>query len=252
MAKNQTTILQEQLVDYCRTGKPNGLEYMDQERLAHYRRLVFNIIKDSLKTAYPITYEVLTSDEWGEMVRNFFKEHPCREPQVWRMPLELIEYVENNNLSEKFEKPWLLELLYFEWLEIEIYSMKEGVVSDYQKSKNYLTEIPILNPDYKIVQFNYPIHRINKETINSEKGNYFLLIFRSRKDWKVYFIEINEFLANLLENLKFGDQKLNKTLILLCEKFKLDPVEEIFSESFKFMQKLETKGMLLGSRKKSI
>jgi len=199
-----------------------------------------------LVTAYPITFEVLPKEEWRELVRGFFSKHTCLDPQVWKMPLELIEYAEKENLAEKFSKPWLIELLYFEWLEIEIYAQKNGEIKDYEPCENFLTENLVLNPDYKILQLEYPVYNFDKDTIGEQKGNYFVLIYRSLEDWKVYFLEINAFLATIIETIKDSNLKLNKVLIDVCKQNNIEATEDLFREAYKFMQLLESKGILLG------
>ncbi len=89
---NDTYQQQSKLADYCRTGNVPDLKGVNYENLPHYRRLVFNIAADVIETAYPITHSFLEKEVWDKLVHDYFAEHKCQTPQVWRMPLEFYDY----------------------------------------------------------------------------------------------------------------------------------------------------------------
>ncbi|HYG53588.1 MAG TPA: putative DNA-binding domain-containing protein, partial [Flavobacteriales bacterium] len=122
MLRPETKSIQSKMAAYCREPEfTDAIEGSKPGRLHNYRRLVFNIIEDTLADAYPITRSMMDDEEWIDMVNAFFSKHNCQSTQLWRMPFELVEFVENHEYHTKIGRPYLLELLYFEWLEIEVY-----------------------------------------------------------------------------------------------------------------------------------
>ena len=114
LLKTETYQHQSKLAQYCRDGKPVSIPGTMEGRLPHYRRLVFNVVKDSLESAYPIAHSFIKEDDWEEMAYRFFSEHDCQTPQVWKLPAELCSYVMENQISDALKLPWLDELLWFE------------------------------------------------------------------------------------------------------------------------------------------
>lgn len=194
--KPETKILQSQLAGYCRVPQYyESIEGTKPDRLHNYRRLVFNIVEDTLQNAYPITQTLLTEEEWMTLVNDFFGQHDCQSPQLWKMPFELVEFVENTAYHEKLGKPYLLELLYFEWLELEIYMGENKPHDRYVTLGDMLKDVPVINPDHKLLQLTYPVHIKNPADLEAAKGNYFVLIYRHKTEYTVNFIELSPFLA---------------------------------------------------------
>lgn len=80
--KAETKELQSKLANYCKTGEMVELKGAKQDRLHHYRRLTYNILKESISTAYPIAKKTLTEDEWKEIIDSYYKEHNMQSPQI--------------------------------------------------------------------------------------------------------------------------------------------------------------------------
>ena len=120
----ETIIQQSRLAMYCRTGDLLPIKGLTDNRVQTYRRLVYNVIDDTLQSAFPLTYDLLTTEEWDEIVNLFFSNHACQSTSVWKMPFEFYQFIENSagELKEKYK--FLAELLLFEWTEIEIYMIR--------------------------------------------------------------------------------------------------------------------------------
>lgn len=178
IAENKSFVLQTELGNYCRTGK-NEPKTSIQEHTFHYRRLVFNVIKDSLKTAYPLARKLIGKKRWKIAVLHFFENHKCQTPQVWKLPLEFFEYYSKNPFPFKKTFPFLKELLHFEWLEIEVFMMEDLPIEAFKKENNSDSEVIIPNPEIKILPLQYPIHtkKIKKIT-KKNKNQYFVSIHR--------------------------------------------------------------------------
>ena len=133
LLKTETYQHQSKLAQYCRNGKPVAIPGTIETRLPHYRRLVFNVVKDSLEAAYPIAHSFINEKDWREMAYRFFSEHNCQTPQVWKLPFEFYEFATAGDFANKYNIPFLNDLLYFEWLEIEVYMMEDLPFPNFKK-----------------------------------------------------------------------------------------------------------------------
>ena len=130
MLQPETFRYQSSLASYCRGGHSREIKGINQNNVKQYRRLVYNVVDDMLQSAFPITYDFVDEDEWNYLVNDFFSSHSCQSPQAWYMPKEFYGYLEKaeNPIAKKY--PFLLELLWFEWLEVELFMMANKTASN--------------------------------------------------------------------------------------------------------------------------
>lgn len=244
----ETYSQQAKLALYCRDGiQPDGLININKENLFHYRRLVFNIISDILETAYPITYSFLDRKIWEDTVFTFFVEHKCQTTQVWRLPFEFYGYCVENKLQEKLGIEFLNDLLYFEWLEMEVHTMEDIGYPALQKDEgDWMAEVIALNPEHKLIPLAYPVHTTapGQELID-KKGNYFLLIYRERESGNVQFIDLSMFYVYILENIKNG-ALLKDILVEANSMFQINDIKLLKERSLEFISDLRKRKFILG------
>ncbi len=198
----ETKRLMENFYTFVRTGKEVNLPNADGNRLGHYRRLVRNVFDDTLRRAYPITVEDLTQDEWNLMVDAFMGEAAPQTPYIWKMPFEFYEFVLNADFAGRFNKPYLDDLLYFEWIEIELFTMPDKVAPRVRFEGDFMQDRIVANPESKVIELEYPIHRMGTASAVLQKGRYFVLAFRSRKDGEVRFVDVSPLLAYIWQELQ--------------------------------------------------
>lgn len=246
LLKTETYNQQSKLANYCRNGLNVDILGAKPERLPNYRRLVFNVIKDALENTYPISYQYINTAVWDEMVYNFFSIHKCKDPQVWKMPEEFYEFCKIQNYAEIYSLPFLNDLLYFEWMEVEIYMMEDVLYPDYYDSKNWLNKKIAVNPEHKIIKLEYPVHiKKPQETVNKE-GDYFLLLYREQETGRVQFANLSVLFTFLLENIILGEKTLEEIFTDILYIFGINDLEMLQTESFKFLEDLKTRGFILG------
>jgi len=198
---------QSSLAAFCRGGSLPLLPDINENHVLQYKRLIKNIFHDTLSSAYPLTCDMLPSNDWNDLVNQFMLHHACSNPQVWYMPVELYEYVRDNDLPLKKKYLHLLELMQLEWLELEVYMMEDeeqnGVFSD--KSDFRKKEI-CLNTETRIAAFEYPVHLKNARYIShTDKGNYFVSLHRHPESGKVLFVDLKLAHVQLLKHLIDND-----------------------------------------------
>ncbi|PZU91655.1 MAG: hypothetical protein DI529_00370 [Chryseobacterium sp.] len=190
LSKTETFALQQALGHYCKTGLEEP-KTSNQENTPEYRRIVFGIIKDTLKTAFPIARKFIGKKKWKKLVYYFFANHKCKTPQVWKLPLELCEFYSETPFPFKKQYPFLLELLQFEWLEIEVFMMEDAEIPEFVIEPTPEQEIIVGNPEIKILGLQYPIHtKKTKDITDGDRGQYFVTIHRNIIDKEVYFNDL--------------------------------------------------------------
>ena len=207
--QNKTFALQTDLGWYCRTGINQPVTSIETHTF-QYRRLVYNAIKDTLKTAYPITRKLIGKKRWKKAVAHFFENHKCETPQIWRLPLEFCDYYTANQLPFKKDFPCIQELLRYEWLEIEVFMMEDLPVEKFKSITTSQNEVVVPNPEIKILPLQYPIHTKKiKQITEADKGQYFVTIHRDYYTKQVKFHDLSYPFVELLVILNEEETTIN-------------------------------------------
>jgi len=242
--KSKTFALQTDLGLYCRTGIDEPKTSI-QENTFHYRRLVYNVIKDTLKNAFPITKKLIGKKRWKKAVAHFFENHKCKTPQVWKLPLEFYEYYSENALPFKKEFPFINELLHYEWLEIEIFMMEDLPVENFDTEKTSHNQIIVPNPEIKVLALQYPVHIKKVKLITEEdKAQYFVTIHRDFHTKKVRFNNLSYPFVEML--VKINEENTNiDDLKIIFSKYENDNIK-IETAISNFISFAFRENMLLG------
>ncbi len=209
--REDTIRIQEQLGEYCRTGEDQELPGVTPGRLHHYRRLVSNVVGDTLRTAFPISVAALGEELWDLLVQDFFSAGLPQTPQVWKLPFEFYEYHENRKTGERISKLWLNDLLCFEWMEIEVHTMADRSAPDFITEGDISKDALVFNPEYEIVHLEYPVHMHPALEVAELKGDYYALLYRLPETGHVQFLDLsalNIYIINRLQEEKVPLQEL--------------------------------------------
>ncbi|RAJ27294.1 HvfC family RiPP maturation protein [Pedobacter cryoconitis] len=223
----QTHRNQLALASYCRTGILEDIPGINTENISQYRRLVFNVIDDMLQSAFPLSYELLKAREWQMITHDFFSNHACQSPQVWYMPREFYEYLEQTRPEILNNYPVLLELLWFEWLEVELFMMEDRGI-DYRITGDLKQDAIVLNPEIHFQHFKFPVHlKKAKKITATDQGDYYLCIHRLPESGDVSFTDLSAAFVRLLELLSEKPQTAATLIDDLCEELKIEQTTEI-------------------------
>ena len=202
--------IEKSLSDWCRTGTPQRLNATREDGLKQYRRLFRNNIHNTLVQAFPIAHEVLSETEWNELVDAFFTEKDIKDGRLWLMPRNFYEYALENHYADKFEKPWLNDLLLFEWIEIEVHTMADVPREPVLKKGDLLEDVIYINPEYRLVQLEYPVHLYAAEQTKDKKGVWFLLTHRDPETFLVKFSNLHPLAVVIFEKIRTEQKSLNQ------------------------------------------
>jgi hypothetical protein len=249
LLKEETKKLQSRLADYCRTGELSLSSEVNQKHVRHYRRLVYNIIDDILESAFPIFFEYASDEMWDGMVHDFFSNHNCQTPQVWKLPGEFYAYACAQHWKEKYELPFLEDLLLFEWIEMDIHTMKDEAYPSFKTQGDWMKDHIALNPEYRILSTVYPVHTTAPDLFTEQsKGQYFILIFRQPETGSVQFLDISVLYALMIEKIEEA-KNLEEILDELQTIFSLPDKTEAQKHLTIFLEDMRSKGFVLGFQK---
>jgi hypothetical protein len=246
LLQTSTKKIQSKLADYCRTGELTLTTEVNQKHVHHYRRLVYNIIDDMLQSAFPIFYEFADTEMWADIVHTFFSTHACQTPHVWKVPGEFYQYACDKNLKEKYDLPFLEDLLLFEWIELDIHTMKDEEFPAFKMDGNWSDDVLIVNPEYRILSVKYPVHTTAPINIKKEnEGQYFILMYREPKKGSVQFLDISILYALTIEKIE-EERSIAEITDELQAIFSFDDKTFAQEQIINFCKDLQQKDFVLG------
>lgn len=220
---NTSLQYQSALARYCRTGVLEPIPGVNSRHVKQYRRLVYNVIDDMLSNAFPLTVQLLPSTVWNHWVQMFVESHACQSPQVWYMPREFFTFLQERPARWQATYPFLAELLWFEWVEIELFMMEDQAMPTFTET-HLTTEALILNPAHQWLQFEYPVFNKNAADITeNDRGRYAVIAHRNGTG-DVVFTEVSVALSWMLEQLNKNARSI-ESLFALWEETWQSPLE---------------------------
>ena len=208
--RKETISIQEKLGAYCRTGLEREIPGLTPGRIHHYRRLISNVVHDTLRTAFPISVAALGEDTWLLLVEDFFSAGVPQTPQVWKLPLEFYQYHVRRESGNRLSLPFLDDLLYFEWMEIEIHTMPDRLYPDFVTEGDIFQDRLAFNPEYEIVHLRYPVHTHPVREARELEGEYYALLYRMPESGHVQFLNLSALNAYIIMRLQEEKVPLNE------------------------------------------
>ena len=178
---------------------------VDPQRMQIYVDLLFNNLQDFLSTTFPVTYSILSNNEWLSLVRAFYAEHACQTPYFREIAGECVQWLSQRQpslaLCQKY--PFLIELMHYEWVEIALLS-DASVIDDslIQAPADLLNNPLVLNPVLLLQAYQYPVQRISPQQLPAAEPTYLALVRNPQH--KIDFIELNAITFQLLHLLQQG------------------------------------------------
>lgn len=205
----------------------NQEEGFENTAINVYQKLVLIRYIEVIKNSFPLFIDEIFQNKLEKSVKAFMKNSP-KTPFVWQIPNEYRKFVKKAKLFD--DKKYLYELMYYDWIEIEIY-MKEYKFKK-QKKFSYKQKY-ILSKCARIKRFKFDI--INKEY--KTKRENFVAIYQNFETIDVVYREINQLIFLILKRIN-KKQSLGDVLKEICKENELDfkeaktllqePFEELF------------------------
>ena len=246
LLKNDTRQYQSNLAAYCRKKDDVEIPGLTPDRVDQYQRLIFNVFSDSLDSSFPIASHYLDEEIWNQMVLDFFQHHNSQTPQLWKLAYEFYEFIVDRNYQKENDLVYLNELLLFEWLEIELYMMQDISYPKYSAEGDWDNDQLVFNPEYKLVRFDYPVHRSKPDELKDKKGNFFLLIYREQETGKVQFVDLSVIYAYLVEAAIQKQHTLQQIKSDIISLWEINDINFLDRQIKIFLQDMKQRGFLLG------
>lgn len=126
-----------------------------------YQSLVFTRYEEVIKNSFPLLIDNIDSKKLENLIKDFMKNTPD-SPFVWSIPNDFRKFVKKAKAFDK--KKYLYELMYYDWIEIELY-MQE--YKKFKKKKFSFNDSYKLSKSSRIKAFKYDL--INKNFKEKEK-----------------------------------------------------------------------------------
>lgn len=179
---------------------PAGVE---DRRMAIYRELFFNNIRNLLSNMFPVLKKLLTEEKWHDLIRQFMQRHRAQTPYFLQLPQEFLDFLQNEYTLQGDDYPFLIELAHYEYIELAL-SISEDAndMAGIDPDGDLIVNVPVRSALCWVYAYQYPVHRISSDYLPEEPAEQpvFLAVYRKHDDM-VGFLELNPVTAKLLEKL---------------------------------------------------
>lgn len=228
---------------------PEGVE---DRRIAIYRELFFNNLRNLLATFFPVLRKLHDDRHWGHFIREFMRRHRSTTPYFLELPEEFLAFLQTEYEARVDDFPFLTELAHYEYIELALsVSTDANNMDGVDPDGDLLAGIPVKSVLAWVYAYQYPVHRISPSFLPTEPAGQpiYLAVYRQTTD-KVRFLELNPVTAGLLnaieenESGKTGEQLLRE-IATSINYLNVDAFVKHGSAALKEMRQLE---ILTGTR----
>jgi len=228
--------LQAQLASAVRNPAETSIYDDRSERLAVYRRLVFNNFYGLLSNTFCDLCEAVTPDVFRSLVRQFIQSKVSATPYFSEISAEFSDWLQTADV-----KPWIKEFAYYE---------RAGVAMDIADSETppYLAEFDerselVFSPALALIDLQYRVFDCPPGETPREEACW-VLLYRNPHN-KLRYKELNALSFVLLGYLVAG-ASLNVAMEQLLSQVKLD-AQLLRNNSLELLLNLQREGALLGA-----
>lgn len=228
---------------------PEGVE---DRRMAVYRELFFNNIRNLLATMFPVLRKLHSDDRWHDFIRQFMRQHRAETPYFLQLPQEFLAFLQNEYQGQDDDYPFLVELAHYEYVEIALsISEDSNNLEGVDPGGDLLRQVPVKSALAWNYTYHYPVHRINKDFTPSERSEepVSIVVYR-RADDTVGFLELNLITARLLEAIDDNDQQQTGEALLraLAVEINYPDVEALVQHGTAALDEMRQLEILTGTR----
>ena len=148
---------------------PAGVE---DRRMAIYRELFFNNIRNLLTNMFPVLKKLHTTDKWESMIRQFMQKHRAETPYFLQLPHEFLDFLQNEYKPQDDDFPFLIELAHYEYIELALsISEDSNDLSGIDPDGDLLANVPVKSTLTWMYAYQYPVHRISPDNLPTEPAD---------------------------------------------------------------------------------
>ena len=241
--REQQLALTRHLRDPEHVAAPAGIE---DRRLAVYRELLFNNIRELLGGNFPVIRTLLGDARWQALVRGFYRDHRSQTPLFPEIGREFMRYLES---LPELDPPFLGELAHYEWVELAL-QISEARTDDiaHDAEGDLFAGAPLLSPLAWPLAYRWPVHRLGPEfqpAMPPETPT--LLLLRREADGDVRFSELSPLAFRLL--CRLGDEPQlsgREQLQALAREAGVPDDDDFIAQGRQLLEQMRASGVLLG------
>ncbi|HEY7883480.1 MAG TPA: putative DNA-binding domain-containing protein [Cellvibrionaceae bacterium] len=209
-------MLTEHLRNPVEKSAPGDVE---DRRLGIYRELIYNNIEGFIAGAFPVLKEILDTDAYHTLVREFIREYRCQSPYFLEISQEFLRFLQARGLREG-DPAFMLELAHYEWVELALDVADEELPADNGAGQSLLDATLYVSPLVWSLCYSFPVHQLSPDFQPTQplEEPVFLLVYRNRAD-QVNFMASNAVTVNLIQLLQSepttGRQALQQMAVTL-------------------------------------
>lgn len=228
---------------------PDGIE---ERRMAVYRELFFNNIRNLLATMFPVIRKLHSDDKWHALIRQFMQRHRAATPYFLQLPQEFLAFLQNEYELQHDDYPFLLELAHYEYVELALsISEDSNDLDGIDPDGDLLQQVPVKSVLAWVYGYQYPVHRIKQDYTPAEPAEQpvFIAVYR-RPDDSVGFLELNPVTARLLEAIDSNDGRMTGEALLraLAAEINYADVDALVQHGAAALQDMRQLDILTGTR----
>ncbi|MDH3336544.1 MAG: putative DNA-binding domain-containing protein [Gammaproteobacteria bacterium] len=228
---------------------PEGVE---DRRMAIYRHLFFNNLRNLLSNMFPVLKKLLPETKWCGLIRQFMQLHRAKTPYFLQLPEEFLAFLENEYELQQDDFPFLIELAHYEYIELALsISEERNDLTGVDPDGDLLMNVPVKSDLTWVYAYQYPVHRISSDYIPAEPAEQpvFLAVYRGNND-KVGFLELNPITAALLELIGQNDSQASGEGLLraLAAQTKYPDVDALIQHGAAALEEMRQLEILTGTR----
>lgn len=232
-----------------RVPAPDGIE---DRRIAIYRELFFNNVRNLLATMFPVLRKLHAEDDWHAIIRQFLRRHRAETPYFLQLPQEFLEFLQEEYEPGEKDYAFLVELAHYEYIELALSISEESNNMDgIDPDGDLLAAVPVKSVLCWVYAYQFPVHRINPDYKPAEalQQPVFLAVYR-RDDDSVGFLELNPVTARLLEAIEENEAQLSGEGVLhaLAEEMNYADVDALVKHGAAALEEMRQLGILTGAR----
>lgn len=224
-------------------------EDIEPRRIAIYTDLIYRNIEGFIANSFPVLRKITEDEDWHLMLRDYVNFHVSHTPYFPKMPLEFLNYLENERTVSS-SPAFYFELAHYEWVETSLMLDKRNIsFAGINEAGSLLDGIPRLSPLIMPLAYQWPVQKISPDFMPDtlpEQPTY-LIVFRDR-NFNVGFIELNPVSAKLIEVLEQNKGQTGKEILsAIAEELQHPNPEIVINGGLEIMQNFKTKDILLGT-----
>lgn len=248
-AEPRFAVLQAELAAWVRDPSRPAPAGIEPRRLAIYRELFFNNVRDFIETAFPVAKALLPAPEWEALVTGFFAQHRPGSPYFRDISLAFRQWLEEARADWLQARPWLAELLHYEWAELAADCAETGDTPAHVAG-DLLAGVPVLRGATWVLAYRWPVHRLGPDVPPAEDPPpvpTFLLLWRDDAG-EVRQLETSPLAARLVELLQLSPAPGGVLLRRLAAEAGLEgeAVAPFVSAGAQVLQELQEQGLIPG------